>query len=358
MAQLLNNIYGHKTQLEKLLSAVEDRHLPHALLFTGPSGIGRRKVAEALAQSFLCEKEHPACGKCSSCISVEQKKSLHVLYIQPDGLYIKVDSIRRINQFLSLQSFAPARLIIIDSAHQMNLQAANSLLKILEEPPSHVYFILISSHLSALPVTIRSRVQTLRFFPLKPADMYKTIQSADLKNGKENISVKPGMQKKIQAPSFDLKERWMVKASQGSMDELEKWQENKSVREQAFQLLAMAVSGEELSPFVEIADLVKKREQALFVCLCWQQILRDACIKKLHGTNIIHQDQKNILNILQKIPFAVLEIIFQKTVQLEKDLKGHADSPLAFDNLFMQIKDLLFKVNSKERKCGQTYILI
>ena len=357
MAQLLKNIYGHKTQLEKLLSAIEDRHLPHALLFTGPSGIGRRKVADSLAQTLLCEKSHPACGECSSCVSVEQKKSLHVLYIQPDGLYIKVDSIRRINQFLSLQSFAPARLIIIDSAHQMNLQAANSLLKILEEPPSNVYFILISSYLSALPVTIRSRVQTLRFFSLKPADIYKTIQSTDLKKGNEKVGGKSA-QKQSQVFSFDLKEKWMIKASQGSMDELEKWQENKSVREQAFQLLAMAVSGEELSPFLEIADLVKKREQALFVCLCWQQILRDACIKKFNGTNIIHQDQKNILNILQKVPFAVLEIIFQKTVQLEKDLKGYADSPLAFDNLFMQIRDLLFKVNSKERKCGQTYILI
>ena len=350
MAQLLKNIYGHKTQLSKLLFAVEKKHLPHALLFTGPSGIGRKKVANVLAQTLLCEKSHPACGECSSCLAVEREKSLHILYIQPDGLYIKVNSIREINRFVSLQSFAPARLIIIDSAHQMNLQAANSLLKILEEPPANVYFILISSHLSALPVTIRSRVQTLRFFPLKPEDIYKVMQINEVK--------RTDAQRTSPISSINLEEKWMIRASQGSMDELEKWQENKNLREKSFQLLARAVSGQELNAFGEVADLVKKREQALFVCLCWQQILRDACMKKLNGSHIIHQDQKNILSILEKIPSAVLDIIFQKVVHLENDIKGYADSTLAFDNLFVQIRDLLFKVNSEKKRCGQTYILI
>ena len=339
MAQILKNIRGHRPQLETLLNAKKNERLAHALLFTGLCGIGRREVALALAQTLLCEKRHPACGECSSCISVERENSQHILCIQPDGLYIKVDAIRQISRFLSLQSFAPARIIIIDSAHQMNLQAANSLLKILEEPPNHVYFILISSHLSALPVTIRSRVQTLRFLPLKPADMRITVQMSRKK-------------KKIKQESLtEEEEEWLIRASQGSMDNLEKLKENTELRNQAFELLKKAVLGRELFPFGELADLVKKRDQALFVCLCWQQILRDAYMMKLKSENtVIHQDQQDILSILKKIPFGVLDIFFQETIQLEQDLKGYLDSPLAFDNLFMQIKERTGYLE-KEIKC-------
>ena len=197
MAQLLNSICGHKFQLDKLLNAKKNKHLPHALLFSGPAGVGKKKVALALAQTLLCEKEYPACGKCDDCVNVEWENSQHILFIQPDGLYIKLESVRQISKFLSLQSFAPARIIIIDSADQMNLPSANSLLKILEEPPQDVYFILISSHLSALPVTIRSRVQTLRFLPLKPVELNAVIEMNQVaKKEKEKKGDKIGKRKK------------------------------------------------------------------------------------------------------------------------------------------------------------------
>ena len=315
MAQLLNNICGHQSQLKKLLDAKKNKHLPHALLFTGPSGIGRKKVAWALAQSLLCEKQHPACGECASCISVEQEKNQNILIIQPDGLYIKVNSIRPISRFLSLQSFAPARVIIIDSAHQMNLQAANSLLKVLEEPPKDVYFILISSHLSALPITIRSRVQTLRFLPLNARDLHATIK---IKQKEELEKAQDGEGKEV--PLADLE--WLIRASQGSMDNLEKWRENKEIRKQAFDLLKRAVAGEESYSLGELADLVKNRDQALFVCLCWQQILRDAYMMKLNSeNNIIHQDQKDILSLLKTVSFGNLNLFFSKNEGVGTGLK-------------------------------------
>ncbi len=343
MAQLLNSIYGHQSQLKKLLDAKKNKHLPHALLFAGPSGIGRKKAAWALAQSLLCEKQHPACGECSSCINVEREKSQDILFIQPEGLYIKVESIRPISRFLALQSFAPARVIIIDSAHQMNPQAANSLLKTLEEPPENVYFILISSHLSSLPVTIRSRVQILRFLPLGAKDLHIVMKMSQKEEQKKITG------EESQPESLE----WMVKASQGSMDNFEKWRENKDVREQAFNLLKRAVRGEESYTFGELSDLVKNREQALFVCLCWQQILRDACMIKLNSAgSVIHQDQKKFLNVLETLPFGTLNTFFQKTMELEQDLKGYLDSVLAFDNLFFQLRQLQKKENNQMEKRG------
>ena len=343
MAQLLKNIYGHGSRLSALLQAQQDKHLPHALLFSGPSGIGKKKTALALAQVLLCEKEKTACGRCPSCIGVEQETSQDMLFIQPEGLYIKLESIRQISRFLSLQSFAPARVIIIDSAHQMNLQSANSLLKILEEPPTDVYFILISSHLSALPVTVRSRVQILRFAPLQLADLHIIMKMSrtKAKKLKKNTTAKTA-NKNIGEKEVSLTataDQWMIQASQGSMDNLIKWQENKNLRDQAFELLEQAVRRKEMYSWVELADIIKNRDQALFVCLCWQQILRDACVIQLSSKgDIIHQDQRDFLDFLQKIPFEALDVFFRKTVELEQDLKRYLDSPLAFDNLFLGIR--------------------
>jgi len=118
------------------------------------------------------------------------------------------------------------------------------------------------------------------------------------------------------------------------MDNIQKWQDNKDLRTKAFDLLKHILLKKELYSLDELNDLVKKREQALFICLCWQQILRDAHWKKLKAIDhIIHQDQKELLNILEQTSATTLDIFFQKMVQLEQDIKGYTDSPLGFDNL-------------------------
>ena len=102
-------------------------------------GIGKRQVAVAVAQQLLCSGRQEACGECSDCIRVKAGKHESVL-LQPDGAQIKVEQSRSVIKFLSLKSNHSVRIVIIDDAHLMNSQAANSLLKILEEPPSGVYF--------------------------------------------------------------------------------------------------------------------------------------------------------------------------------------------------------------------------
>ena len=335
MAQVL--IYGHGPLLKKLLCAKQNSRLPHALLFTGPSGIGKRKSACALAQSLLCEKpsaEGSACGECPSCLSVEEEKNPHILFIQPEGLQIKVDAVRRVGRFVSLQSFAPARVIIMDSAHQMNLQAGNSILKILEEPPNNVYFILISPTLSALPVTVRSRVQTVRFAPLKPKDLRAVMQqTAEKSTPTEKIS------------------EWLIQASRGSMDQVEMWREHAPLISRACALLTETIAvdgGGGFCAFGTLNDLIKKRERALFVCLYYQRIFRDARMAQLTGSaqsflaeggDQQSKEQKQLLSLLSKLPFAMLDLFFQQTVKLERELKGYLDSPLAFDNLFAHIRE-------------------
>jgi len=310
MAQLIKALRGQH-HFKQFLETIEPPHLSHALLFTGPSGIGKKKAAWALAQILLCSQSDLSCRECPSCLQVEKQQHLSVLSITPETLEIKIQSVRQIWDFLSLQSLAPARIIIIDSAHQMNLQAANSLLKILEEPPANVHFILIAPHSSSVIPTIRSRTQVVRFTPLDIKDIPQTEQT------------KP----------------WMVHACQGRMDLLKELEEQSELREQAFHLLhnTLAPQGV-LCSMNKLTDLVRDRKQALFVCLCWQQIIRDAIMVKLQSHNLIHSDQASLIDTLKKISLEQLNIFFDRTKQMETDLKRYLNSVFLFDRFMLQMK--------------------
>lgn len=317
MAKLLEHIVGHKKPIQKLLSAKQKNHLPHALLFKGPSGIGKLKTAFAFAQTLLCQKTPLACGVCPSCKQVEQKQSPHILFIKPEGLYIKTEAVRKVLKFLSLKTLAPARVIIIDSAHQLNASSANSLLKILEEPPEKTYFLLISSHPLTLPVTIRSRSQSLSFAPLSVQNLRTILEQT------------PDTKKNIQLLTEDEN---FFKASKGSMSHFNTWVENKNTMQQGFNLLTQVLKQKELSAWSTLNNLAKPRDKALFVCQGWQQIFRDAYLNKWgESNNLIHQNQKELLDILKKMPTYILEKCFQDLIKIEKDIKSYMDPALCFD---------------------------
>lgn len=144
--------------------------LPGALLFLGPSGVGKKAHAVALFQFLNCadpSAEEP-CGRCASCHKIASGNHSDLIAIKPSGEHILVDDLREMKTRLF---FAPVeagfRLVIIDEAHRMNASSANALLKTLEEPPAHTRLILITHERSRLLPTILSRVQIVPFAPLK-----------------------------------------------------------------------------------------------------------------------------------------------------------------------------------------------
>jgi DNA polymerase-3 subunit delta' len=155
--------------------------LPHALLLTGPEGIGKGRFALAAAARLLCESplETGVCGRCPSCRWFLSENHPDFRYIIPaadgesdepnaDGekkkgsRQILIDQIRELEDFVFIGGHRNgARVVVVEPAEAMNQPAQNSLLKILEEPPSSVYFILVSSHWRRLLPTIRSRCRTM-----------------------------------------------------------------------------------------------------------------------------------------------------------------------------------------------------
>jgi len=144
--------------------------LPHALLVTGPTGVGKRRLVASLSRSLLCT--HPderglACGHCRECELCAAGTHPDYLEIGPDpdskSDEIKVDAIRRLTASDALTAHRGGyKVIVLDPAQNMNLNAANSLLKTLEEPSPDTLLCLVCQQPSRLPATVRSRCQELR----------------------------------------------------------------------------------------------------------------------------------------------------------------------------------------------------
>ncbi|HTM63323.1 MAG TPA: DNA polymerase III subunit delta' [Gammaproteobacteria bacterium] len=156
-------------QWQQLWQSVQGGRLPHALLLSGMAGTGKSAFAIHAAQALLCQNVSNAgdvCGSCHHCRLVITQAHPNIYYVSPekDGHAIKVDQIRELSEFVQQSSLKGAhRFVIINPAHSMNMNAANALLKTLEEPASGAVIILISDQISHLPATIRSRCQRILF---------------------------------------------------------------------------------------------------------------------------------------------------------------------------------------------------
>jgi len=150
----------------------QHHRMPHALLLNGPKGMGKETLAKRLAALLLCRAHtaSEACGHCQSCYLLQQGNHPDVLWIQPHetGKAIQIEHIRSLNERCHLTAhYQGYRLIIIQPAEAMNHYAANSLLKLLEEPPLNTVLILVAHQAMSLAPTLRSRCQ---YFDLNRID--------------------------------------------------------------------------------------------------------------------------------------------------------------------------------------------
>jgi DNA polymerase-3 subunit delta' len=181
---LFSTIIGHRRLVALLSRAIARDTLPPALLLAGPAGVGKRRVAMAVARAINCleprttsELERDACGKCASCRRIERGTHPDVIVIEPgDTGSIKIEAVRDVIDRASYRPFeGRRRVVIIDEADALVVPAQNALLKTLEEMPAASIFLLISSIPDALLPTVRSRCPRLRFGSLSPAEVAQAL---------------------------------------------------------------------------------------------------------------------------------------------------------------------------------------
>lgn len=182
------NIPWLQNSYRELLMRFKGETPPHALMLYGKEGVGKVLLTDHLVSGILCRQLQNAypCGTCQSCRWLASGFHPDFYEIQGEG-EIKVDEIRKIQQFARLTPETGKKVVAIKHADRMNLNAANSLLKVLEEPPSDLYFILESSGTEKLPITVRSRCQSYFVKPPSMDDALKYLHHLIDQKG-ENVS--------------------------------------------------------------------------------------------------------------------------------------------------------------------------
>jgi DNA polymerase-3 subunit delta' len=314
MARLIDSIVGHTLQIENLKSAISENKMPHALIFSGPSSIGKKKTAVALAQILICEDKSlaAACGECGACLRVVKSQSEDLKIVSPDGASIKAEQVRDILDYLSLSNFGKNRVIIFDQAHLMNPTAANSLLKTLEEPSPNIYFILIGPEVSNFMSTIRSRSQVIRFSAL-------TQKQLEL--------IKPGLQS------------WAYSCARGQLDQLDQLTsvDGQKLREDSLLMLEHFWSDQEFLFSEEWKKTVKDREYARSIVQMWSTVIRDILILKTSAQKLVmNLDQAARLKKLFQISTERISNFSLALLQADRDLSGNGDSVLIFESLWVK----------------------
>jgi len=184
-------IVGQQHPIKLLKTFIRSGTMPHALLFTGDAGVGKKMTATALAMACNCltlksalrHPPHPeaidACGLCVPCKKISGGHHPDVIRVAPLSSVIRIAQIRSLLQSLALKpNEADRRVVILSEAQTMNPEAGNALLKVLEEPPDRTLLVLTASQPSDLLPTVVSRCRHLRFNPLCSADVKQLLTLA------------------------------------------------------------------------------------------------------------------------------------------------------------------------------------
>lgn len=301
---------------QRIMDARKLDRLPHAMLLSGPVGLGKRLFAQTLAESMLCEKpleDGTACRCCSSCRHVAAGTHADFRSVEPekDEQSIRVDEIRALNSWLSIKSDSDrAKIVIISPAELMNNAAANALLKVLEEPYGHSLFILASSEPEFLPVTIRSRCQNISF-PAPSADQAKDWLKAQQIEGDEHTLLQMASGAPLLALSY---------ATDGLSDVY------RTTREQLDDLIAGRTNA------VRIAGEWVKHDAATIVL--WVTQFLASWIRQHHGSA---KQSDSLQQSVQRLDYKALFELYNKACTARKLLRTNANPQMVLEDLLVTI---------------------
>lgn len=308
MGRILSRVVGHQDIVRRLLDSRLSDRVPNTLLFTGPEGVGRRMVAWGWAQALLCNEDPEGCGQCGSCLRVEALQSEGFRLVEPEKNQIKIEQSRDILQFLNLQSLTPYRVILIDGAESLNPQAANALLKVLEEPPARTVFILIAPTPRHVLVTLRSRAMKVSFQALSNEELAQIVQ----------------------APA------WALEAAQGRVTKLQELVEPAAAedRNRVLEILNWWVDDPQSYLRPAFRERIKDREFALELSRSMQGFFRDLESQRWDlGLPAQFPESRALLG---RFPPDCAQEIYQMCLGLEREIKAHRDVQLLFEEFWIR----------------------
>lgn len=200
-----NKLIGQEEIRDLLFRVLNEEKINHALLLTGPSGSGKKSWGRLLAMAILCPErdEVDPCLSCASCRSFQSGNHPGFFAVRPDGRNIKIEQFRSIREYFYLQG--NKKVCLIENAEMMTAEASSSLLKILEEPPPELHFILLAEQARLLFDTIVSRCQRYNIRPLNFSEL-KNLLVHEYKLSSEKAELLARISGGLPGLAFDLLE--------------------------------------------------------------------------------------------------------------------------------------------------------
>ncbi len=316
---------GHRKILASLQETIKKDNVGHAYIFEGPDGVGRRETALSFAAMLMCEREHLACGECKSCQLFSEGSNPDFQEIYSAEKSISVDDIRNVLKGLVIRPlYSKYKIIIINDADSMTVQAQNALLKSLEEPPSYVVFILTVQSGAAVTPTVRSRCQRVLFNRLVKEEIMAVLEA---RHGRRK-------------PEWDF----IVSYSDGVIGtalELVESPEYLELRDEVLHIVNRLIKEKDGDVF-KIYELFEKNNDKIdFILRIMLLFFRDIIIynQTANYNILINSDKKDMIIDNAGLKLTGLLKCINAVWSAKRGLEYNANFQLAIEVMLMKIKD-------------------
>jgi DNA polymerase-3 subunit delta' len=321
------DLIGHEWAVDMLKKHVADGTTRHAYLFAGPPGLGRRTLALRFAQALNCETPREAgipCGECRDCkqIAAMQHADLTIIQAESEGGTLKVDQIRESRRSLTLKPYqAKYRVALFLRFQEANDNAANALLKTLEEAPSYAVLILTADNPEQLLPTIVSRCEVLRLRPLKLEEVQKALEGRGIESDRAKL---------------------VAHISGGRFGYALRMLENESVleqREERLNDLQGLISASRLEKFAYADKLARDKESMRQVVLIWLSYWRDVMLRSAQAeTPLVNVDRNlEIEDLAGRLDLSAARTVVSGLEDVLEKMEKNVNSKLLAEVLLLDL---------------------
>ena len=330
-------VFGQTRQVNILQRAVDSDRLSHAYLLYGLRGLGKKYIIRCLLKQLFCERGTVKCNDCLSCRRIGTRTHSDVMYLpRSQASAITVDDIRAVLGFVSRSSEQPNghKIVVIERAEYLTLEASNALLKMLEEAPTKVIFFLVAQHAAAIAPTVRSRCTLMKLLPLTDSEMRSWLGQFTLAPAQEDLTIgiamgRPGraldlLQDNVAAYRQQIDASWRLIS--GTTAEnfawLRQWQtKNKSQAKDGL--------------LISESDLTLEQINYL------ELVLRDLLLSVINPTFILNNFMAPALKQTgQRFSLQKLLRLMAALRQLRYNIRQNVNTTLAWEYFFLQLNQL------------------
>lgn len=320
-------VLGHENIIKNLQNAIKNQQLSHSYLFEGEESIGKRMVALSFAKTLLCkEQKLDPCNNCNSCLKFDNFNHPDLKLVETEKDLIKKKEIDNIIQNINIAPLESSRrVIIIDDSHKIGMEGQNTLLKTLEEPPSYINIILITSNSNKLIPTILSRCERIKFHSVESEKIEKLLISKYDKTKEESKFI-----------------AHFTKGSVGQAIRLSKTQEFFEKRDEVLKIVDSIVKGDKFKIFNSIDFFLNNKddyEEILDIIIYW---FRDLSLYKELGDTelLVNKDKVSLLSSQSFLKEGHINDIMNKVMDTKKDIQRNVNYQLTIETMLLSMQEV------------------